>query len=109
MGAWTLLPDRLGEEQAKSARFGAIGATLAAFFLVEMGGKTQVATVALAARYASIGSVVAGSALGMMFANVPAVLLGARLLRLTPVKALRRIAAAIFAVIGALALTDPEF
>jgi len=109
MAAWSLVPDKLDEVEAKSTRFGAFGATLAAFFLVEMGDKTQVATVALAARYVSIATVVAGSTLGMMLANVPAVYVGERLLRRVPAKALRRVAAAIFALLGALALADPKF
>jgi putative Ca2+/H+ antiporter (TMEM165/GDT1 family) len=110
MAAWSLVPDKLDdEEEAKSERFGAFGATLVAFFLVEMGDKTQVATVALAARYVSIATVVAGSTLGMMLANVPAVYLGERLLRRVPAKAVRRVAAAIFAVLGVLAIVDPRF
>jgi len=104
MAAWALVPDRLEKEQAGGGRFGVFGATVVTFFLVEMGDKTQVATVALAARYASIAAVVAGSTLGMMLANVPAVVLGERLLRRVPVKAVRRAAAAIFALLGALAL-----
>jgi Ca2+/H+ antiporter, TMEM165/GDT1 family len=109
MAAWALVPDRLENEQAPSIRFGVFGATLVAFFLVEMGDKTQVATVALAARYASIAAVVAGTTLGMLLANVPAVVLGERLLRRVPVKAVRRAAAAVFVVLGALALVDPKF
>jgi putative Ca2+/H+ antiporter (TMEM165/GDT1 family) len=110
MAAWSLVPDKLdGEEEAKRARLGAFGATLVAFFLVEMGDKTQIATVALAARYASVAAVVAGTTLGMLLANVPAVVLGERLLRRVPVKAVRLSAAAIFAVLGALALADPKF
>jgi Ca2+/H+ antiporter, TMEM165/GDT1 family len=109
MAAWTLVPDRLEKEEAGSARFGVFGATVVAFFLAEMGDKTQVATVALAARYASIVAVVAGTTLGMLLANVPVVVLGERLLRRVPVKAVRRAAAAIFAVLGALALLDPKF
>ena len=109
MAAWSLVPDKLDEVEAKRARFGAFGATLVAFFLVEMGDKTQVATVALAARYASIAVVVAGTTLGMLLANVPAVVLGERLLRRVPVKTVRLAAAAVFAVLGALALADPKF
>src|SRR6266705_3178489 len=109
MAAWTLVPDRLENEEAGRVRLGVFGATLVAFFLVEMGDKTQVATVALAARYASIVAVVAGTTLGMMLANVPAVVLGERLLGRVPVKAVHRIAAAIFALLGALALVDPQF
>lgn len=109
MAAWALVPDRLENEQAASIRFGVFGATLVAFFLVEMGDKTQVATVALAARYASIAAVVAGTTLGMLLANIPAVVLGERLLRRVPVKSVRRAAATVFAVLGALALVDPKF
>ena len=79
MAAWALVPDRLEKEEAGSARFGVFGATVVAFFLAEMGDKTQVATVALAARYASIAAVVAGTTFGMLLANVPAVFLGERL------------------------------
>ena len=109
MAAWALVPDRLEKEDESRVRLGVFGATVVAFFLVEMGDKTQVATVALAARYASITAVVAGTTLGMLLANVPAVVLGERLLRRVPVKAVRRAAATVFAVLGALALVDPKF
>jgi Ca2+/H+ antiporter, TMEM165/GDT1 family len=109
MAAWALVPDRLEKEEASRVRLGVFGATVVAFFLVEMGDKTQVATVALAARYASIAAVVAGTTLGMLLANVPAVVLGERLLRRVPVEAVRRAAAAVFVVLGALALVDPKF
>jgi Ca2+/H+ antiporter, TMEM165/GDT1 family len=107
MAAWSLVPDRAGGERAAS-RLGAFGGTLVSFFLAEFGDKTQVATVALAARYASVATVVAGTTLGMMLANTPAVLLGERLLRRVPAKAVRRAAAAVFALIGALALADRQ-
>src|SRR5258706_4540844 len=81
MAAWTLIPDKLEKEKPQSARLGAFAATLLAFFLVEMGDKTQIATAALAARYASIAAVVAGTTLGMMLADVPAVYFGERALR----------------------------
>src|SRR5258705_1751566 len=81
MAAWTLIPDKLDREKPQSARLGAFAATLVAFFLVEMGDKTQIATAALAARYASIAAVVAGTTLGMMLADVPAVYFGERILR----------------------------
>ena len=109
MAAWSLVPDRLETDEEKRVRLGAFAATLVAFFLVEIGDKTQVATVALAARYASIATVVAGTTLGMMLADVPAVFLGERILRRVPVNAMRRIAAATFALLGALALADPRF
>jgi len=108
IAAWSLVPDRLNGEETGSPRLGAFGATLAAFFIAEMGDKTQIATMALAARYASIAAVVAGTTLGMMLADVPAVYLGERLLRRVPAKAMRRVAAATFAVIGVVALAGPR-
>ena len=104
MAAWTLVPDKLDKDEARGRSLGAFAATLVAFFLVEMGDKTQVATVALAARYVSIVPVIAGTTLGMMIADVPAVYLGERLLRRVPARAVRLFAAATFAVIGAVAL-----
>lgn len=100
MALWTLIPDKFDEDEAKLARFGVFGATLVAFFLAEMGDKTQVATVALAAQYQTIVSVVAGTTLGMMIANVPAVLLGNRIAQRMPVRLVHAAAAAIFAVLG---------
>lgn len=100
MAIWTLIPDKFDEEDAKLARYGVFGTTLVAFFLAEMGDKTQIATVALAAQYHSIVQVVAGTTLGMMIANVPAVILGDRIAGRMPVKIVHRIAAAIFAVLG---------
>ena len=100
MAIWTLIPDKFEEGDAKLTRFGVFGATLVAFFLAEMGDKTQVATVALAAQYNSLIAVVAGTTLGMMIANVPAVLLGDRIANRMPVQLVHRIAAAIFAILG---------
>jgi putative Ca2+/H+ antiporter (TMEM165/GDT1 family) len=100
MALWTLVPDKFDEDEAKLARFGVFGTTLVAFFLAEMGDKTQVATVALAAQYQTIVSVVAGTTLGMMIANVPAVLLGNRIAQRMPVRLVHAVAAAIFAVLG---------
>ena len=100
MALWTLIPDKFDEEDAKLARFGVFGTTLLAFFLAEMGDKTQVATVALAAQYQALVAVVAGTTLGMMIANVPAVLLGDRIADRMPTKAVHAVAAAIFAVLG---------
>src|SRR6267143_5686571 len=97
------LPEK---ERPQGARLGAFAATLLAFFLLEMGDKTQIATVALAARYASIAAVVAGTTLGMMLADVPAVFFGERILRRVPAKTVRRVAAASFALLGAIALID---
>jgi putative Ca2+/H+ antiporter (TMEM165/GDT1 family) len=76
MAAWVLIPDRFDEGEVASSRFGVFGTTLLTFFMAEMGDKTQIATVALAAQYQSLIAVVLGTTLGMMLANVPAVLLG---------------------------------
>jgi len=104
MAAWILVPDKTDEGAGAGRRLGAFAATLVAFFLAEMGDKTQVATVALAARYASTAAVVAGTTAGMMVANVPAVYFGERLLRRVPMKTLHAIAAALFAALGCLVL-----
>jgi len=100
MAIWTLIPDKFDEDEAKLARFGVFGTTLIAFFLAEMGDKTQVATVALAAQYHAFVPVVAGTTLGMMIANVPAVLLGNRIADKMPVRLMHMIAAAIFAILS---------
>lgn len=102
MGAWALIPDKVDEDEggAGTSRFGAFLATAVAFFLVEMGDKTQVATVALGARFADVGLVTAGTTLGMMIANIPAVLLGNALIRRVPMKAVRIAAALLFLAIG---------
>jgi putative Ca2+/H+ antiporter (TMEM165/GDT1 family) len=101
---WTLIPDKFEEGDAKLARLGVFGTTLVAFFLAEMGDKTQIATIALAAQYQSLLAVVVGTTLGMMIANVPAVLLGDRISHRMPVRLVHVIAAAVFAVLGAAAL-----
>ena len=100
MAIWTLIPDKFDEDDAKLTRFGVFGTTLVAFFLAEMGDKTQIATVALAAQYHAFFSVVAGTTLGMMIANVPAVLLGDRIANRVPVRLVHGIAAVIFAILG---------
>ena len=100
MAIWTLIPDKFEEDDAKLARMGVFGTTLVAFFLAEMGDKTQVATVALAAQYQNLAVVVAGTTIGMMIANVPAVILGDRIAHRMPVRLVHGIAAAIFAVLG---------
>ena len=104
MAGWTLVPDTLDEEDAQVARFGVFCTTLIAFFLAEMGDKTQFATIALAAKFHNFGAVVAGTTLGMMLANVPAVLLGNKIAERMPTKLVHRIAAAIFLVMGILTL-----
>ena len=102
MAVWTLIPDKIDEEEegGKGLKLGVLGTTIVAFFLAEMGDKTQIATVALAAQYQAFLAVVAGTTLGMMIANVPAVLLGERIAGRIPVRLVHGIAAAIFAVIG---------
>jgi len=97
---WALVPDRLSEERPLLGRGGVFLVTTLAFFLVEIGDKTQLATVALAMRYQTIALVVAGTTLGMMLANVPAVWLGDRLAAKVPVKLVRGLAAAAFAALG---------
>jgi putative Ca2+/H+ antiporter (TMEM165/GDT1 family) len=107
MAAWMLIPDKLDDDTRLFERFGVFGATCIAFFLAEMGDKTQIATVALSARYmdATLG-VVMGTTLGMMIANVPAVLLGEVAARKLPVELVHKIAAGIFAVVGVLTLVS---
>jgi len=105
MAAWTLIPDKFEDEKEPGPpRFGVFGATVVAFFLLEMGDKTQIATVALAAKYASLASVVAGTTAGMMLANVPAVLLGEVAARKLPMRVVHGIAGAIFLALGVLVL-----
>jgi len=100
MAAWTLIPDKFEEEADKPARFGAFLTTLIAFFFVEMGDKTQIATVALGAQFQNVLLVTAGTTLGMMIANVPAVFLGNELIKRVPLGTVRAVAAALFLVIG---------
>jgi len=100
MALWTLVPDKLKANDAVPHRLGIFFTTLIAFFLAEMGDKTQIATIALAAQYHAFVAVVAGTTLGMMIANVPAVLLGDRLAHRMPVRLVHAVAAAIFAVMG---------
>ncbi|RZI81425.1 MAG: TMEM165/GDT1 family protein [Rubrivivax sp.] len=100
MAAWTLVPDKLDDEASPMGRFGVFGTTVLAFFLAEMGDKTQVATVALAARYNDLASVVIGTTLGMMLANVPAVLLGEVAVRKLSMRLVHGIAALMFALLG---------
>ena len=104
MAGWMLIPDKLDDEEDKPARYGVFLTTLIAFFIVEMGDKTQIATVALAAKYGSLLAVVGGTTLGMMLANVPAVLLGEVAAKKLPMRLVHGTAAAIFAVLGILVL-----
>jgi putative Ca2+/H+ antiporter (TMEM165/GDT1 family) len=101
MAAWTLVPDKIEEDETNVAsRFGVFGATLVTFFLAEMGDKTQVATVAMAAHYPDPLMVVAGTTLGMLIADVPAVFAGDKLAAKIPLKLVHGIAAAMFAALG---------
>lgn len=104
MALWTLVPDKQDGMPESSGRMGIFWTTTVAFFLAEMGDKTQVATVALAARYQAFLPVVAGSTLGMLLANAPVVYFGERVARALPLKWIRMAAAAIFAGLGAAAI-----
>ena len=106
MGLWTLIPDKLDEDEQPRARGGVFLTTLVAFFLVEMGDKTQLATVALGARFDNLVAVTAGTTLGMMIANVPAVLLGNALVRRISLKAVRIVAAGSFVAVGVWMLVE---
>ena len=107
MAIWTLKPDEIEEDEAKIAgRFGVFGATTITFFLAEMGDKTQIATVALAANYSSVILVVIGTTLGMMIADVPAVFIGTKFAQKVSMKLVHGIAAAVFAVLGVITLLN---
>ena len=107
MAAWTLIPDKIDSDRIDAThRFGVFGTTVLAFFLAEMGDKTQIATVALAARYHDLMSVVAGTTLGMLLADVPAVLLGKTIAMKVSMRLVHMVAALIFALLGVMALTD---
>jgi len=110
MAVWMLVPDEIdeGETDARVLRLGVLGTTVVAFFLAEMGDKTQIATVALAARYSELAAVVAGTTLGMMLANVPAVYLGDRIAQRVSMTVVHGVSAAIFAVLGALTLLNVD-
>jgi len=106
MAVWMLIPDRMDDdgETGQPPRLGVFGTTVVAFFLAEMGDKTQIATVMLAAQYQAYVWVVAGTTLGMMLANAPVVWLGERITRRVPIRLVHVVSAIIFAVLGLLAL-----
>jgi putative Ca2+/H+ antiporter (TMEM165/GDT1 family) len=109
MAIWTLIPDKIEEEETQVAqKLGVFGATLVTFFLAEMGDKTQIATVALAAHYGAPLLVVIGTTLGMLIADVPAVFVGNKFAAKIPMKLVHTIAAAIFALMGVLTLLKAE-
>ncbi len=106
MAVWMLIPDKLDDEEGDSApRMGVFMTTVVAFFLAEMGDKTQIATVMLAAQYNAWAWVVAGTTLGMMLANAPVVWLGDAITKRVPIRLVHIVSAVIFAVLGALALS----
>ncbi len=108
MAIWMLIPDKLDEDEVSGhSRWGVFGTTLVAFFLAEMGDKTQIATVMLAAKYNAYLWVVAGTTLGMMLANAPVVWLGDKLVKRVPIRLVHVISAVIFLVLGVLALFLP--
>jgi putative Ca2+/H+ antiporter (TMEM165/GDT1 family) len=108
MAVWMLVPDKLdGGSDAKPPRWGVFATTLLMFFLAEMGDKTQIATVMLAARFDAYLAVVAGTTFGMMLANAPVVWLGERVTRLLPLTVVHRVSALIFAVLAVLAIWTP--
>jgi Ca2+/H+ antiporter, TMEM165/GDT1 family len=109
MAIWTLIPDKIEEEETQVAKkWGVFGATLITFFLAEMGDKTQIATVALAAHYAAPLMVVIGTTLGMLIADVPAVFVANKFAEKIPMKLVHSIAAGIFLVMGLLTLFKVE-
>jgi Ca2+/H+ antiporter, TMEM165/GDT1 family len=105
MAAWMLIPDKL-ELTEQPARFGVLATTTMAFFVVEMGDKTQIATVALAAKWGAFYAVVAGTTIGMLLANAPVVFFGERILRRVPIRIVQRVAAALFALLGVVTLVQ---
>jgi len=106
MAVWMLIPDKLDDEDGDSApRMGVFLTTVVAFFLAEMGDKTQIATVMLAAQYNAWLAVVAGTTLGMMLANAPVVWLGDAITKRVPLRLVHLISAGIFAVLGVIALS----
>src|SRR5215475_5657995 len=106
MAGWVLLPDKQAEEGASRGHGGVFLTTLIAFFIVEMGDKTQIATAALAARFANVSIVTLGTTTGMMLANIPAAFFGQAITRVVPLKAMRYISAAIYAVLGVVSLLE---
>lgn len=109
MAVWMMIPDRIEEEESQVANhLGVLGATLATFFLAEMGDKTQIATVAMAAHFPSPVMVVVGTTLGMLIAAVPAVLVEDRFSKNIPMELIHSIAAAMFAIMGVLALLQVD-
>jgi putative Ca2+/H+ antiporter (TMEM165/GDT1 family) len=109
MAIWTLIPDKIEEEETLTAQhLGVFGATVVTFFLAEMGDKTQLATIAMAAHFQTAWIVVAGTTLGMMIADIPAVFVGDRFAEKIPLKLVHSVAAIIFAMMGVLVLVGMD-
>jgi putative Ca2+/H+ antiporter (TMEM165/GDT1 family) len=106
MAVWVLIPDKAADEGEKVSHRGVFLTTLIAFFLVEMGDKTQIATAALAARFSSIWIVTAGTTTGMLLANVPAAYFGHAITRIVPLAAMRYISAVVYALLGVASLLE---
>ena len=104
VAVWALFPDKYEGDDKGMNRAGAFLSTLCAFFLVEIGDKTQIATIGLAARFEAFYPVVIGTTLGMILANIPAVLIGDRIADRLPMRAIRITAAVVFATLGVLTL-----
>lgn len=113
MAVWMLIPDKLDDDESESInkwqKYGVFGATFILFFLAEIGDKTQIATVALAARFDSIGWVTIGTTLGIMLVNLPAVFIGDKLADKLPISLIHKIGAAIFLIMGIGALAQHYF
>jgi putative Ca2+/H+ antiporter (TMEM165/GDT1 family) len=110
MGIWMLIPDQLEDDSSclnQLQRYGVLVTTFVLFFLAEMGDKTQIATVALAARFDSICAVVLGTTAGMMIANAPAVIIGDKMAHRLPIALIHKIAAAIFCLLGLMMMLKP--
>jgi len=108
IAAWTLIPDKVDEEPSLKSGYGVFLVTFAAFFMAEMGDKTQLVTIALAAKYHDLIAVVAGTTLGMLIADVPAVFLGKFAAPKIPFTAVRIIAATLFALLGGAILAGDQ-
>ncbi|HEY4275198.1 MAG TPA: TMEM165/GDT1 family protein [Rhizomicrobium sp.] len=106
MAGWVLIPDKESDEGEKTSHRGVFLTTLIAFFIVEMGDKTQIATAALAARFASVWIVTAGTTTGMLLANVPAAYFGHAITRVVPLAVMRYISAGVYVVLGVASLLE---
>jgi len=109
MAVWLLIPDKIDAAKLMPGRYGVFATTLLTFFLAEMGDKTQLATVALAAHFQNLYAVIAGTTLGMMLADVPAVLFGDRVAQKVPARVVHGVAAAVFAIMGVIVLVGGDF